>query len=365
MNPDEPTPMNPDDTELAQLFGQMASLADQVAARIPQEEIEARLRRVQRRARQQDPALRTGRLSPFIPESAGISCEPAADAERIILGPAADARLRAAEQLLAAAHQEAAALRADARRTLTLASAAHAEAASARAEAEQARREAHEMRAAATQLVEQARHYDDSALDRAATIIRNAQAHAAHARAEADETLAQARQIRDQLHHHPAPEGSCAQTTGSTRTDDSVAPVMSKDFSDFYDCHVALLTHLYLASRGTFTAGRLERWQAPVWETTSPCQRRYRLTNPAMPLPRLALYLFDVECVTAQPEPPHTIRWLHALTTARRYEDAASSPASHPQRPEQIYERIEFNPGAAFRPLAIEPPLTRHQCELI
>ena len=56
MTTHDPVPISPDgDEPLSDLFSDMRDLADQVASRISQDEVETRLRRVLRRAKQHGP----------------------------------------------------------------------------------------------------------------------------------------------------------------------------------------------------------------------------------------------------------------------------------------------------------------------
>jgi hypothetical protein len=212
MNTGEPAPISPDaQVPLADLFSDMLGLADQVAARIPQHEVEARLHRALQRARNHDPAGASGSTL------GGLGTPAAADARRALLplpgqdattwnGHPANRRLRDAEPLLAAARQEAASLRAEARAFLTMARNGQADADRARAAAAQARAEAQHTLAKALRIIEQARSYDDDALTRAAAILRDANAQAEHARNQAESLLATATAIMEQARSY---QGAC------------------------------------------------------------------------------------------------------------------------------------------------------------
>src|SRR5690349_17285810 len=115
MTTHDPVPTNPDGESLSDLFSDVRNLADQVASRISEDEVETRLRRVMRRARQHGPA--------------GGDCVPVTvpfdPAEAILRGQTQsgllETRLREMQQAIAGARRELVAVRGEARRTLDLA----------------------------------------------------------------------------------------------------------------------------------------------------------------------------------------------------------------------------------------------------
>ncbi len=172
MTVNEPTPISPDGPESLDLFSYITNLAMQAASRISDDEVEARLRRVQRKS---------GHNPPAAPDSEIPACDLAAAAQRLAcdgLDTSAiatvahlEARLRKAEQLLAGARQESATMTAIAQRIADAAT-------SARAGAMRACAEAKEMLTAAIRLLEDAQSYKDTALDQAASIVADAKAAA-------------------------------------------------------------------------------------------------------------------------------------------------------------------------------------------
>jgi hypothetical protein len=159
MTTHNPVPISPDGEEpLSDLFGDMLNLANEVASRVSQDEVEVRLERVLRRARKCGPG---GGDSPPLT----VPFDPA----QALLGGQAqgslvEAQLREVQQTIAGARKELAAVGEEARRTLDRALTAYTEALKARADA--------------AEIVREAKSYHDAALESAAAIVKDAKAAA-------------------------------------------------------------------------------------------------------------------------------------------------------------------------------------------
>jgi len=152
------TPIGPDGEEpLSDLFSEIRSLADQVSSRISDDEVEARLRRVMRRAGQRGPtgADNAPTTVPFDSAAAESLLH-----QQLLVPP-----LRQLHEIM----QAMAKVRCD----LT---AAGIEMRQMYAEAEKARAEAEKARAEAEKVKSDAQAYHDAALNNAATIIKEAKA---------------------------------------------------------------------------------------------------------------------------------------------------------------------------------------------
>jgi CBS domain-containing protein len=173
MSTHEPTPTSPDGHEpLSDLFSDVLRLANQFTARISQDKVEARLRRV----------LRQSGHSPASADSAAplmVPFDPATakgDACRAVLSSGALAEPLEAQvcemlQAIADMRHRVMTMTMEAQRTLHLAN-------TARAQADEAREKAMASYAEAAKVMDEARAYHDAALERAASIVRDAKAAA-------------------------------------------------------------------------------------------------------------------------------------------------------------------------------------------